>query len=78
MSLEKNAIVQAEDPASLLNAILYGPESPLPPFISGRTRMPGFGELLSDENAAAIASYLRSHFSNRASGVSSAQVTKHR
>jgi|GEM_PF-6334697 mono/diheme cytochrome c family protein len=40
--------------------------------------MPGFGKRLSGEDVAAVASYLRSHFSNRASGVSSAQVTKHR
>jgi mono/diheme cytochrome c family protein len=78
VSLEKNAIVQAEDPASLLNAIPYGPELPPPPFTSGRTRMPGFGKRLSGEDVAAVASYLRSHFSNRASGVSSVQVTKHR
>lgn len=76
--LAGNPIVQAKDPSSLVNVILYGPDLPPPPFATGRTRMPPFGKRLSDEDIAAIATYLRSEFGNNAGAVSSDQVLKQR
>lgn len=73
-SLVKNPIVQAPDAASLINVILYGPHLPPPPFSSGRTRMPAFGKRLSDEDIAALATYLRDAFGNKAGAVTAEEV----
>lgn len=74
VSLASNALVQATDPASLINVILYGPDLPPPPFDSNRTVMKPFGKRLSDEDIAALGTYLRSNFGNIASAVSPDQV----
>jgi mono/diheme cytochrome c family protein len=76
--LARNALVQAEDPSSLINVILYGPDLPDPPFASGRTTMKPFGKRLSDEDVAALATYLRSSFGNNAPQVSPEQVAAQR
>ncbi|CAN7630495.1 cytochrome c [Phenylobacterium sp. LjRoot225] len=73
-----NAIVQANDPSSLINVILYGPDLPPPPFASSRTTMKPFGKRLSDEDVAAVASYLRSSFGNNADAVTPEQVRRQR
>jgi mono/diheme cytochrome c family protein len=78
VSLAGNALVQAKDPSSLINVILYGPDLPPPPFNSQRTKMKPFGKRLSDEDVAALATYLRSSFGNNASAVSSDQVRDQR
>jgi mono/diheme cytochrome c family protein len=78
VSLAGNALVQAKDPSSLINVILYGPDLPPPPFSTQRTKMKPFGKRLSDEDIAALATYLRSSFGNNASAVSSAQVRRQR
>jgi len=76
--LARNPLVQAEDPSSLINVILYGPHLPDPPFASGRTTMKPFGKRLSDEDVAALTTYLRSSFGNNAPQVSPEQVAKQR
>lgn len=76
--LARNALVQAADPASLINVILYGPDLPPPPFDSKRTVMKPFGKRLSDEDIAALATYLRGSFGNIASAVSPDQVRQQR
>ncbi|GGB87330.1 cytochrome c [Novosphingobium endophyticum] len=76
--LAGNPVVQAHDPSSLINVVLYGPDLPPPPFASGRTRMPPFGKRLSDEDIAAIATYLRSQFGNQAGAVTPEQVLEQR
>lgn len=78
VSLARNPIVQAESPASLINVILYGPDLPPPPFVSGRTRMKPFGKRLSDEDIASLTTYLRSSFGNRAGAVSPEDVAVQR
>lgn len=78
VSLAGNAIVQAKDPSSLINVILYGPDLPPPPFVSDRTTMKPFGKRLSDEDIAAVATYLRNSFGNNASAVAPEQVHKQR
>jgi mono/diheme cytochrome c family protein len=70
--------VQAADPASLINVILYGPRLPPPPFATDRTRMKPFGKLLSDEEVADLATYLRTNFDNAASAVTADQVRRQR
>lgn len=78
VSLAKNAIVQASDPSSLINVILYGPLLPRHPFSVDRTRMKMLGKRLSDQDIADVASYVRSSFGNNAGRVSPAQVKAHR
>ena len=78
VSLVQNPIVQAPDPASLLNVILYGPELPQRPFSVDRSNMKAFGKRLSDRDIAALTSYLRQAFGNRAGPVSERQVAEQR
>lgn len=78
VTLAGNAIVQAADPASLINVILYGPRLPPPPFVSARTRMKPFGKRLSDEDIANLATYVRANFGNQAGSVSPDQVNRQR
>lgn len=78
VSLVRNPIVQAKDPAALINVILYGPELPPAPFVSDRTVMKPFGKRLSDNDVAALATYLRSNFGNNASAVSPGDVRRQR
>ncbi len=78
VSLAGNAIVQAGDPSSLINVILYGPHLPPPPFVADRTRMKDFGKRLSDDEIADLATYVRASFGNRGSVVSSREVRKQR
>ena len=76
--LAGNAVVQAPDPATMINVILYGPDLPEPPFVSGRRRMDPFGDKLSDEEIADIASYVRATWGNDAGRVTPEQVAKQR
>lgn len=78
VSLVQNPIVQAPDPASLLNVILYGPHLPQRPFSVDRSNMKAFGKRLSDHDIAALTSYLRQAFGNRAGPVSERQVAEQR
>lgn len=78
VTLAGNSIVQAADPSSLINVILYGPRLPPPPFVSERTRMKPFGKRLSDEDIANLATYVRANFGNQAGAVTPAQVNRQR
>ncbi len=78
VSLHNNPVVQAQDPSSLINVILYGPDLPPPPFSVGRSRMKPFGRRLSDADIAAVATYLRSNFGNNAGAVSADEVARQR
>jgi mono/diheme cytochrome c family protein len=78
VTLAGNSIVQAPDPASLINVVLYGPRLPPPPFVSERTRMKPFGKRLSDDDIANLATYVRASFGNQAGAVTPAQVNRQR
>jgi len=78
VTLAGNAIVQAAEPSSLINVVLYGPRLPPPPFISARTRMKPFGKRLSDEDIANLATYVRASFGNQAGRVSADDVKRQR
>lgn len=72
-------VVQASDPAALINVILYGPELPTPHLPSKRAKpMEAFGDKLSDEDVALIASYIRSSWNNKGGRVTPEQVAGQR
>ncbi len=72
-------VVQASNPASLINVILDGPELPDPPLPTKRRKpMEDFRYLLDDEEIAALASYLRSAWGNTGGEVTAEQVAKQR
>ena len=71
--------VQASNPASLINVILYGPELPDPPLPTKRRNpMEEFQYLLTDAEVAAVASYVRNNWGNSAGLVTAEQVAKQR
>jgi mono/diheme cytochrome c family protein len=55
-------------PALARNPNLTNPGYPLTMVINGRGAMPPFGDLLSDQQVAAVVNYVRSHFGNAFSG----------
>jgi mono/diheme cytochrome c family protein len=72
-------VVQASDPASLINVILYGPELPDPPLPTKRRNpMEEFQYLLTDGEIAAVASYVRNNWGNSGSEVTPEQVAAQR
>lgn len=77
--LAGSPVVQASNPASLINVILHGPQLPNPPLLPKRwKKMPAFAEKLSDEEIAALASFLRSAWGNIGGAVTSEDVAKQR
>ena len=76
--LAGNPVVQASNPASLINIILHGPRLPDPPLPKRWKPMEGFGDKLSDEEVAALASFVRGSWGNKAGAVSADQVAKQR
>lgn len=77
VSLAGSPTVQAPDPSSLINVILYGPH--LPPKLSvDRSRMGMFGKKMSDKDIASVATYVRASFGNSAGEVTPEQVTRQR
>ena len=72
-------VVQASNPASLINVILDGPEMP-DPALATRWRKPmeDFRYLLDDQEIAALASYLRNTWGNTGGEVTANQVAEQR
>jgi mono/diheme cytochrome c family protein len=71
-------IVQAGNPASLINVILYGPHLAKLPGAKRWKDMPDFEQKLADDEVAAIASYIRSAWGNFGGAVTAEQVSKQR
>lgn len=70
-------VVQADNPASMINTILYAPElSDLPE--KWRMPMEEFQYELDDEEVAAVATYIRNSWDNRAGVVTPDQVAAQR
>src|ERR1700761_3668176 len=68
--LAGSAVVLAPDAASMINMVLRGPILPdQPPSVEWQSRkwqsMPAFGDKLSDEEAAALLSYVRNAWGNQ-------------
>lgn len=71
-------LVQASDPASLINIILYGPPLPAPPLPARWKKMEPFADKLTDEEIAQVASFIRASWNNKAGAVTAEQVAKQR
>lgn len=76
--LAGSPIVQASNPAALINVIIYGPQLPNPPLPKRWKPMDGFGDKLADDEIAALATYLRNTWGNTGSAVTTDQVAKQR
>jgi mono/diheme cytochrome c family protein len=81
--LAGSSVVLTPNPASMINIVLRGPVLPdQPPSPEWQNRkwqsMPAFGDKLSDEEAAALVSYVRSAWTNREGAVTPEQVAKQR
>lgn len=77
--LAGSLVVQASDAASLINIILYGPDLPDPAPAGHKWRpMESYGDELSDEDVAALASYIRSAWNNKGGAVMPEQVEAQR
>jgi alcohol dehydrogenase (quinone), cytochrome c subunit len=76
--LSASAVVQAQDPASLINVILYGPDEPKDLSFGGWETMKPYKDVLSDAQIAAVSNYVRGSWKNRASAVTPAQVARQR
>lgn len=73
-----SSVVQAEDPASLINVIIYGAEVPTPAPPGAWKTMEAFGDKLDDDEIALLSTYLRSNWGNRGGPVTEAAVGKQR
>lgn len=62
-ALDGNEFVTAEDPAPVIETVLYG-----------RGQMPAFQDVLSEQQIAAVISYIRNAWSNDAGIISSEQI----
>jgi mono/diheme cytochrome c family protein len=72
-------VVQSENPASMINAILYSPKTPGPPLLpKWRHPMEEFQYLLDDNEVAAVASFVRNSWSNSAGIVTAEQIARQR
>jgi mono/diheme cytochrome c family protein len=76
--LAGSAVVQAEDPASLINVILYGPETPVDVVFGSWERMQPYMNVLNDSEVAAVSNYIRGSWGNRAAAVKAAEVAQQR
>jgi mono/diheme cytochrome c family protein len=76
--LAGSAIVQAVDPTSLINIILYGQgTSKTLPANNWETMKP-YAEVLSDDAVAAVSNYVRASWKNQAPPVKSQDVARQR
>jgi alcohol dehydrogenase (quinone), cytochrome c subunit len=76
--LAGSAVVQAEDPASLLNIILRGSDAPKAFASESWETMPAYADVLDDAQIAAVGNFLRGSWGNQAGVVSSASVRAQR
>jgi mono/diheme cytochrome c family protein len=77
-NLSEAATVSASDPATVLRVILQGAQSVATDHEPTGPAMPSFGWQLSDAQVAAIATYVRDQFGNKASPVGESDVRKAR
>ena len=73
-----SSVVQAEDPASLINVIIYGAEVPAPAPPGAWKSMEAFGDKLDDDEIALLSTYMRSNWGNRGGPATEADVAKQR
>lgn len=71
-----NALANANDPTGLIHTILAGAAMPSTPGAPEALAMPNFDWRLSDEEVAALATFIRSGWDNHAARVTADQVAK--
>jgi mono/diheme cytochrome c family protein len=76
--LKGSALVQSIDPSSVLHVVLRGARSAATDPAPTAPAMPSFGWTLTDFEVAAVATYVRNAWGNRAPSVDAATVTKTR
>jgi mono/diheme cytochrome c family protein len=76
--LAGSAIVQSDDPASLINVILYGADVPPGVQTGSWETMKPFREVLDDAEIASLANFLRGSWSNRARPVRASEIAQQR
>jgi mono/diheme cytochrome c family protein len=76
--LKGSASVQSLDPASVLHVVLRGARSVATDRAPTAPAMPSFGWALTDDEVAAVATYVRNAWGNRAPPVDAATVGKTR
>jgi mono/diheme cytochrome c family protein len=76
--LKGSAVVQSNDPVSILHVVLRGARSAATDPAPTAAAMPSFGWTLSDSDVAAVATYVRNAWGNRAPPVDAATVGKTR
>jgi mono/diheme cytochrome c family protein len=72
--LDGNSLVTAKSPKGLISVILHGAELPTTAERPMKVRMQGYEHRLSDEEIAALATFLREGWHNKAPAVSAADV----
>jgi alcohol dehydrogenase (quinone), cytochrome c subunit len=77
-ALAGSAVAQASDPASLINVIVYGPETPKDVSFGGWETMKPYADVLDDSQVAAVSNYVRGSWGNVGGPVSAEQVTRQR
>jgi mono/diheme cytochrome c family protein len=73
-----SAVVQSDDPASLINIILYGAEAAEDVALGGWETMKPYGDVLDDAQVAAVSNYVRGSWGNRARPVGPTEVAQQR
>ena len=76
--LKGSPLVQSVDPASVLHVLLRGARSAATDPAPTAPAMPSFGWMLNDDEVAAVATYVRNAWGNRAPPVDAAAVGKTR
>jgi mono/diheme cytochrome c family protein len=76
--LAGSAIVQGENPASLINLIVHGPLPPEEVSFGAWETMPSYADVLSDSDIVAVSNYVRGSWGNTASPVTLEQVQQQR
>ncbi len=77
-SLKGSPSVQSVDPASLLRVVLRGARSAATDAAPTAPAMPSFGWLLTDDQVAAVITYVRNAWGNKAAAVDAGTVNKTR
>jgi alcohol dehydrogenase (quinone), cytochrome c subunit len=76
--LAGSAIVQSDNPISLFNVVLHGPETPEEVSFGKWEDMTSYADTLSDEETAAVSNFVRGSWGNRARPVTEAEVSAQR
>jgi mono/diheme cytochrome c family protein len=76
--LPGNANLQSADPLSTIRIILDGAETVTTPRAPNKGEMPAYAAKLSDQEIAAVITYIRNAWGNAAPAVTAAEVTKAR